>query len=119
MSLSCTFVQIKPLQYLVYGNAKHSEAYSLSRGWKDYLFLIRIRIARIDKNLDGIRNDIKTEDAQSILEQVYQFRRMYWKSVKQQNFPITVVYPKMVTQIVPYFNDRVLPPFGKTNMWFL
>lgn len=34
---------------------------------KDYLFPIRIRIARIDKNLDGIRNEIKPEDAQSIL----------------------------------------------------
>lgn len=119
MPLSGTFVQIKPFQYLVYNNAKYSEAYSQSRGWKDYLFPIRIRIARIDKNLDGIRNEIKPEDAPSILEQVYQFSRMYWKSVKQQNLPITVAYPEMVAQIVPYFNDRELPAFGKTNMWFL
>lgn len=119
MPLSGTFVQIKPFHYLVYNNAKYSEAYSQSSGWKDYLFPIRIRIARIDKNLDGIRNEIKPEDAQSILEQVYQFSRMYWKSVKQQNLPITVAYPEMVAQMVPYFNDRVLPPFGKTNMWFL
>lgn len=119
MPLSGTFIQIKPFQYLVYNNAKYSEAYFQSRGWKDYLFPIRIRIARIDKNLDGIRNKIKPEDAQSILEQVYQFSRMYWKSVKQQNLPITVAYPEMVAQMVPYFNDRELPSFGKTNMWFL
>ena len=119
MPLSGTFIQIKPFQYLVYNNAKYSEAYSQSRGWKDYLFPIRIRIARIDKNLDGIRNEIMLDDAQSILEQVYQFSRMYWKSVKQQNLPITVAYPEMVAQMVPYFNDRELPAFGKTNMWFL
>ena len=115
MPLSGTFIQIKPFQYLVYNNAKYSETYTR----KDYLFPIRIRIARIDKNLDGIRNEIKPEDAQSILEQVYQFSRMYWKSVKQQNLPITVAYPEMVAQMVPYFNDRELPAFGKTNMWFL
>ena len=44
---------------------------------------------------------------------------MYWKSVKQQNLPITVAYPEMVAQMVPYFSDRELPAFGKTNMWFL
>lgn len=63
MPLSGTFVKIKPFQYLVYNNAKYSEAYPQSRGWKDYLLPSRIRIARIDKNLDGTRNKVKPDDA--------------------------------------------------------
>lgn len=119
MPLSGTFIQIKPLNYLVYNNAKYDEGYSTGRGKKDYLFPIRIRIARADKDADGKRRTVSQQDAQSILEQVYQFSRMYWKSVSQQNMPITVCYPEMVAEIVPYFDEKELPPFGKTNMWFL
>lgn len=32
-------------------------------------------------------------------------RFMYWKSVKQQNLPITIKYQKMVVEIVPHFED--------------
>lgn len=54
-----------------------------------------------------------------LLNQVYQFSRMYWKSVKQQNLPITTKYPDMVAEIVPHFSEAELPQFGKNNLWFL
>jgi hypothetical protein len=34
---------------------------------------------------------------------VYQFSRLYWKSVRQQNLPVTIKYPEMVAQFYPYF----------------
>jgi len=58
-------------------------------------------------------------EVREMLNQVYQFSRMYWKSVKQQNLPITIKYPEMVAEIVPHFSDAELPSFGKTNLWFL
>jgi hypothetical protein len=44
---------------------------------------------------------------------------MYWKSVKQQNLPVTIKYPEMVAEIFPHFESEVIPPFGKDNLWFL
>lgn len=54
-----------------------------------------------------------------LIDQVYQFSRMYWKSVKQQNLPVTVKYPEMVARIYPYFEMDDLNEFGRSNLWFL
>lgn len=80
------------------------------------LFPVRIRLSKIDNQTDS---DISMSDAFELLNQVYQFSRMYWKSVKQQNLPITIKYPEMVAEIVPHFSEAELPQFGKNNLWFL
>ncbi len=54
-----------------------------------------------------------------LINQVYQFSRMYWKSVRQQNLPITLKYPEMVAEIFPHFSGNEIPEFGKDNLWFL
>jgi len=54
-----------------------------------------------------------------LVDQVYQFSRMYWKSISQQNLPVTTAYPEMVAKIFPYFAYNTLPEFGKENLWFL
>jgi hypothetical protein len=43
---------------------------------------------------------------------------MYWKSVKQQNLPITIKYPKMVTEIVPHFSDAEFHLLEKQTFGF-
>ena len=60
-----------------------------------------------------------TKVIKNLIEQVYQFSRMYWKSVRQQNLPVTIKYPEMVAQIAPHFNANDIPEYGKTNLWFL
>ena len=54
-----------------------------------------------------------------LIDQVYQFSRMYWKSISQQNMPVTIMYPEMVAEIFPYFKNPVLTDFGKESLWFL
>ena len=55
-----------------------------------------------------------------LIDQVYQFSRIYWKSVKQQNLPVTIKYPEMVASIAPYFSNGNIPiGIGKDNLWFL
>jgi hypothetical protein len=44
---------------------------------------------------------------------------MYWKSLSQQNLPVTVKYPEMIAEIVPFFDGDGIPPFGKDKLWFL
>lgn len=57
--------------------------------------------------------------ADLLIDQVYQFSRMYWKSVAQQKMPVTILYPQMVAEIFPYFKTPVLSDFGKENLWLL
>jgi len=54
-----------------------------------------------------------------LLNQVYQFSRIYYKSVKQQNLPVTISYPEMVAKIFPWFEGEALSEFAKNNLWFL
>ena len=50
---------------------------------------------------------------------LFKVPRMYWKSVSQQNLPVTTIYPEMVAEIYPHFDEDNLPDFGKSNLWFL
>ena len=54
-----------------------------------------------------------------LIDQVYQFSRMYWKSVSQQNLPVTIKYSEMVAQIYPHFQNNTLSEFARKNLWFL
>jgi hypothetical protein len=57
---------------------------------------------------------------EGLIDQVYQFSRIYWKSVRQQNLPVTIKYPEMVAQIAPHFSGGDIPAnIGKDNLWFL
>ena len=61
-------------------------------------------------------------DGEDILETMvngYQFICMYWKSISQQNLPVTIKYPEMVAEIFPYFTHDKLPDHGKESLWFL
>lgn len=61
-----------------------------------------------------------TNTITELIDQVYQFSRIYWKSVKQQNLPVTIKYPEMVAQIAPHFSGGDIPSnIGKDNLWFL
>ena len=46
-------------------------------------------------------------------------RQLYWKSVRQQNLPVTIKYPEMVAEMLPYFEGNEIPDYGKDNLWFL
>ena len=56
---------------------------------------------------------------EQLIDQVYQFSRMYWKSVSQQNIPVTIAYPEMVAEIFSHFKQPHIPEFGTDNLWFL
>lgn len=60
------------------------------------------------------------ECVQNLIDQVYQFSRIYWKSVSQQNLPVTTKYPEMVAEIAPFFTGGNLPDnLGRKTLWFL
>jgi len=44
---------------------------------------------------------------------------MYWKSLSQQNLPITIKYPEIIAEMFPHFRNNEIPEYGKDNLWFL
>jgi len=110
--ISGTFICIGRNDFLLCNNTRYGS--SATEKIEGFPFPIRIKIASTDKTV--------LEDGKAItdlIDQVYQFSRMYWKSVKQQNLPVTIKYPEMVAEIFPYFENKSIPSFGRDNLWFL
>lgn len=112
MPVSGTYIRIDKNQFLLFNNVRYpnSEKYSDTEG---YPFPIKIKISSPDK--DAFEDIQVIED---LLTQVYQFSRLYWKSLRQQNVPITIKYPEMLAQIAPRFKNS-LPEHAKDKLWFL
>jgi hypothetical protein len=69
--------------------------------------------------IEGFIDPKKPKLSNRLICLIYQFSRMYWKSVSQQNLPVTIKYPEMVAEIFPYFTHDKLPDHGKESLWFL
>ena len=117
MPLSGTHLKVSNDSYLLYNNSKLSQT-----GWKDdttgkkYLFPIKL-------NFD-FRNCAelnKEETIKELITQVYQLSRIYWKTVDQQNLPITILYPSLLAEFLPYFHGENLPnkDFSTKTLWFI
>lgn len=117
MPLSGTYTKIDDNTFLLYNNSKYNqESWDKSTDRKTYNFPIKIKLE--SRNSDILKDEEIISDT---LIQIYQLSRMYWKSVDQQNIPITVKYPEMIAEIVPFFQDENIPnpQFGCRNLWFL
>ena len=112
MPYSGTYISIGNGKYLLFNSSRHRLDSSFHS--KDgYPFPIKLSIDCTNKKL--LENEATIKE---LIAQVYQFSRIYWKSIRQQNLPVTIKYPEMVAQTAPYFKDG-LPQFGKQNLWFL
>jgi hypothetical protein len=59
------------------------------------------------------------EVIRELIDQVYQFSRMYWKSISQQNLPVTTKYPEMVAEIFLTLNTTTSPSSARRICGFL
>lgn len=112
MPQSGTYLSIGSNKYLLFNNTRYTTG--VIKATEAWHFPIKLKIdCTHKKQLREVRviNDL--------IDQVYQFSRMYWKSVSHQNLPVTIKYPEMVAQIAPHFESPEIPYFGKDNLWFL
>lgn len=113
MPLSGTYINVGFNKYLLFNNVRYSKDSTIG-AIDGYPFPIKLSI-RCTHEEEA--NDPKI--VRELINQVYQFSRMYWKSVRQQNLPVTIKYPEMVAEIFPHFSGNEIPEFGKDNLWFL
>jgi hypothetical protein len=109
---SGTILNFAPNKYLLFNNTRYLNAENAKV--ESYHFPVKLNFQCTKSELLEDKLAIK-----EMIDQVYQFSRMYWKSVKQQNLPVTVKYPELVAKMFPYFKNNEIPDFGKTNLWFL
>ena len=79
-------------------------------------FPLPIKIKFKSSNYEKI-NDINV--VRELIDQVYQFSRMYWKSVRQRNMPVTIEYSELVAKMIAHFENKELDPFARNSLWFL
>lgn len=108
--ISGTYIDIGNHKYLLFNNARSATAFDPKDG---YHFPVKLAIDCNKKEL--LDND---QTIQELINQVYQFSRMYWKSLSQQNLPVTIKYPEMVAEIAPHIAGG-LPDFASNKLWFL
>lgn len=113
MPYSDRFVNLGNNQYLLCNNTRYED--NIQSNIEGYPFPVKLKINCPTDSFLLNQNTIV-----ELIEQVYQFSRIYWKSVRQQNLPVTIKYPEMVAQIAPYFTNGCIPNnIGKDNLWFL
>lgn len=111
MPMSGTYIHLRGNEYLLYNNERYA-----TNGKADKLYPIKLTISNgSNKDAENLEGKVVRE----IITQVYQFCRLYWKSVKMQNVPITIAYPELVAKYVPHFSQEELPEFGRKNLWML
>lgn len=54
-----------------------------------------------------------------MMQQVYDFCFLHWRSVRRSKLPVTVTYPEMLAKIYPWFADEVLPESTQDKLWML
>lgn len=112
MPIGGTYIRIGESKYLLFNNNRREGAkVSVFDGFP---FPVKMKIQCTTPERLKDSAEIK-----ELIVQVYQFSRLYFKSVSQQNLPVTIKYPEMVAEIAPHFLDPDIPDYGKDKLWFL
>ena len=111
LPLSGTYFSQGKNDVLLCNNIRYNPDSSINRGFP---FPVRLQFWCSDKELLT-----SGKLRRKLITQVYKFSRLYWKSVSQQNLPVTIKYPEMVAEKFPYFDSRSMPVFGEKSLWFL
>lgn len=115
-----SYILCNNTRYMPALNGEHTEAEraaelkQLAKQLKSFPLPVKLHLQSTDESIINDPVEVK-----KLIDQVYQFSRMYWKSVSQQNLPVTTKYPEMVAEIYPHFEGGRLYDFGKKNLWFL
>ena len=113
MPYSGRFIYLGNKTYLLCNNTRYENC--VFRKLDGFPFPVKIKI----ECPTNLTQDIDTQTINKLIDQVYQFSRIYWKSVKQQNLPVTIKYPEMIAQMMPYFNNTSIDTINTKNLWFL
>ncbi len=114
MPVSGTVIEIKhKTEYLLANNERHSETQQYSI--RKFPFPLKIKVNKPNNTLYDVF------DVKELIDQVYSFSRIYWKSINQVSLPVTIAYSKIVADLAAHFPEHTLPEkeIAHSNLWFL
>lgn len=114
MPVSGTIIEIKyKTEFLLANNERHSETQQYSI--RKFPFPLKIKVNKPSNTLYDVF------DVKELIDQVYSFSRIYWKSINQVSLPVTIAYSKIVADLAAHFPDNSLPEkdIAHSNLWFL
>lgn len=108
MPHSGTYIQLKPNEYLLFNNLRY---------WERPINPITQEELPIKLRIFDPYNNFNSHE---LISQVYEFSRMYWKSLKQKAQPVTTIYSKLIANYVSGFGNT-LPDTDvtKKRVWFI
>ncbi len=59
------------------------------------------------------------EQVQGLLQQVYDFAHLHWRSLRQPSVPVTVLYPSLLASHVAWFEGTGMTETSSNKIWFL
>ena len=122
MPFSGTYIKIGESTFLLYNNIKYDvENFEKKVNQSDDASRLYHLPLKVDVVCRNCPEETKPSLVKSVLLQCYQLSRMCWSTVDQQNVPITVKYPSMLAQQVPFFENDTIPnpDFSCSNLWFI
>lgn len=111
MPVSGTYIPLDDHSYLLYNNTRYTADTKPQDGYH-----LPIKLSFSSNHPDTLDD---SDTIKELIGQVYQFSRLYWKSTKHQNIPVTVKFPEMAAKIYAKFDNPDLGAFGESNLWFL
>lgn len=112
MPQSGKFIKVKNNQYLLCNNTRYSQNTGAKIDGFPLPIKIHIKFSTSKHNEESI-------EIFELIDQVYQFSRMYWRSVRQRNLPVTIEYSEEVAKIYSRFINKDMNDFMKSTLWFL
>ncbi len=106
-----TVINYSRHQYLLYLNDRMPENKSYSGAMP-----MPLKLSLWSEKSESIDD---RETAAMLIQQVYDFCFLYYRSVKHARVPVTVLYPEMLAGILPHFKDQVLQTERGGRMMFL
>ncbi len=109
MPQSGLYVKLKTNEYLLFNNLRYWEKPENPIRQEEYPVKLRI----FDPG--------KSFNYEDIISQVYEFSRLYWKSLKQKSQPVTIIYSKLIAEYMSNFSLNDLPDnqVAKKTVWFI
>ena len=112
MPKSGTYIKTKWNEFILCNNTR----YSGGTGTKLEGFPFPVKIKIKSSNYEKINDIIVVRE---IIDQIYQFSRIYWKSVRQRNMPVTIEYSELVAKMLSHFSNKKLGKYARNSLWFL
>ncbi len=114
MPMSGIVWKVRGGEYILFNNSRYEEFPRTGKAVKQE-YPIKLRIEFSDKH----RFDDERE--KELIGQVFEFSRLYWKSVNQQSKPVTVIYPELIAEHGQAFSGATIPDnhLTRTTPWFI